>query len=314
MIETLGSYNLFVNKFVIGTPSVNEGYTKTKTEEIKALHRWLNFKDTDPFMDYYSSAHTQSIQFLKIIDLPVFNDIVKDLHRKYKTEFGYSTNSDFIQKVFGDTISSLKWLLKCEEEGDLIWMDGPPGETVYTYYRYSSGINQQGIELAIKRDVDIDNYLQYYRRVLSILGDLELETHNPKIEDMAATVVEEVKDDIAEKVNKHFGFFQGKCPRGHRIILSEKDYGKLIEWTISFYRNDCEVPEIIEPIQTINTNKTYVQFAIRRLFRAFFTRGVNYPDSLFTFYTKVFHEYRDDKKTNFDKVAKKQEVEKLMKL
>ncbi|MDB9701134.1 hypothetical protein OAA53_00225 [Salibacteraceae bacterium] len=119
MIDTLGSHNLFANKFIIGTNSVIKGYTKTSTEEIKALHRWIEFKKTDPFMDDYRPEHTQSIQFLKIIHTPVFNEVVKDLHRVYKKRFIYSTNTDFVQQVFGNTISNLKRLLKSGEEGDL---------------------------------------------------------------------------------------------------------------------------------------------------------------------------------------------------
>ena len=120
------------------------------------MHRWIEFKKTDPFMDDYRPEHTQSIQFLKIIHTPVFNEVVKDLHRVYKKRFIYSNNTDFVQQVFGNTISNLKRLLKSGEEGDLIWMDGPPGEEAYTYYRCSSGRNQQGIDLAINRDDDID--------------------------------------------------------------------------------------------------------------------------------------------------------------
>ena len=313
-IDTLGSYNLFANKFVIGTPSVNKGYTKTNTEEIEALHRWLKFKEEDQGMDNYRPANTQSIQFLKIIDVPLFNDVVKDLHRAYKRKFIHSTNSDFVQNVFEYTISSLKRLLKCEEEGDLIWMDGPPGEKVYTYYRYSSGINQQGIELAIKRDDDIDNYIQHYRHVLSTLDGLDALINTAKIQDIADPVIEDISVDIAERVMKHFDFFQKKCPRRHRIILSETDFDKLIGWTISFYRNEFEVPEINEPIQKVDTNRTYVRLAFKYLFKVFYPSHTIYPDSLFTFYTKAFHEYRDEKKTDFIKVARKQKVRELMKL
>ena len=71
-------------------------------------------------------------------------------------------------------------------------MDGPPGEKVYTYYRYSSGINQQGIELAIKRDDDIDNYIQHYRHVLSTLDGLDALINTAKIQDIADPVIEDI--------------------------------------------------------------------------------------------------------------------------
>ncbi len=314
MIDTLGSHNLFANKFIIGTNSVIKEYTKTSTEEIEALHRWLEFKETDPFMDNYRLEYTQSIQFLKIIEIPLFNDIVKDLHKTYKRRFLYAANTDFVNDVFGLTVSSLKRLLKCEEEGELIYMGAPPGEKVYTYYRYSIGLNTSGTELAIKQDHDISNYLQYYRLVLSILDDLDSLIKTSKIQDIAEPVIEDISDDIAERVMKHFDFFQKKCPRRHRIILSETDFDKLIGWTISFYRNEFEVPEINEPIQKVDTNRTYVRLAFKYLFKVFYPSHTIYPDSLFTFYTKAFHEYRDEKKTDFIKVARKQKVRELMKL
>jgi hypothetical protein len=42
MIDTLGSNNLFANKFIIGTNSVIKEYTKTSTEEIEYFNLILS--------------------------------------------------------------------------------------------------------------------------------------------------------------------------------------------------------------------------------------------------------------------------------
>jgi hypothetical protein len=149
--------------------------------------------------------------------------------------------------------------------------------------------------------------------VLSILDDLASLFNTTKIQDIAEPADEEISDDIAEKVNRHFGFLQGKCPRHSTIILSEADYDKLIGWTISYYRNDLQVPEIIAPIQKVETNKTYLILAFKYLFRVFYPSAY-YPDSLFNFYTTAFHPCRDDKKPNFGKVRNQEALKKLMKL
>ena len=149
--------------------------------------------------------------------------------------------------------------------------------------------------------------------MLSTLDGLDALINTAKIQDIADPVIEDISDDIAERVMKHFDFFQKKCPRRHRIILSETDFDKLIGWTISFYRNEFEVPEINEPIQKVDTNKTYVQLAFKYLFKVFYPSAY-YPDSLFNFYKMAFHPYRDDQKHNFDKVRNQEDVKKLMKL
>ena len=75
------------------------------------------------------------------------------------------------------------------------------------------------------------------------------------------------ENSTLKKIELHFGFFQNKCPRKHKIILKETDFKKLIEWTVYYYENSFKIPEIKEPIKVVNTNKTYVQLAFRYLFK-----------------------------------------------
>lgn len=121
--------------------------------------------------------------------------------------------------------------------------------------------------------------------------------------------------DLRQKIEKHFAFFNGDCPRTHTKILNNEDYNNLIKWTFYYYNNNFKVPEIDKPIRKVNTNKTFVQFALRALFKELHN-GKTYPKTLFTFYISVFERYKDDKESNFNKVKGKgkDELKKLMKL
>ncbi|MCT4664946.1 MAG: hypothetical protein N4A45_06900 [Flavobacteriales bacterium] len=124
-------------------------------------------------------------------------------------------------------------------------------------------------------------------------------------------IKEQNEGELSLKIQKHFGFFNMKCPRKHKQILNDNDFEKLINWTISYYENDCIVPKITEPIKVVNTNKTYVQLAFRYLFKVLHNNRT-YPNSLFEFYKKTFAPYSEDKEKNFMAVRNDDEVKKLM--
>jgi hypothetical protein len=119
--------------------------------------------------------------------------------------------------------------------------------------------------------------------------------------------------ELSEKVKKHFGFLNGNCPRKHKQILKDEDFENLIEWTIKYFENDFEVPEISEPIKVVNTNKTFVQLAFKYLFKELH-KSSPYPDTLFELYKSVFIPYSEDKKSNFEAVKNNDEVKKLMQI
>ena len=118
---------------------------------------------------------------------------------------------------------------------------------------------------------------------------------------------------LSEKIKKHFGFFNRNCPRQHKQILNSEDFKKLIGWTTFFYENQFEVPEIINPIHIVNTNKTFVQLAFKYLFKELH-KSSPYPQNLFDFYQKVFSKYSLDKRKNFEAVKNNDEVKKLMEI
>lgn len=119
--------------------------------------------------------------------------------------------------------------------------------------------------------------------------------------------------DLSERIKKHFGFFNRNCPRKHKQILNDTDFEKLIEWTIWYFENDFKVPEISEPIEVVNTNKTFVQLAFKYLFKKLH-KSSPYPETLFKFYQSAFNPYSEDKKSNFEAVKNNDEVKKLMQI
>ena len=118
---------------------------------------------------------------------------------------------------------------------------------------------------------------------------------------------------LRQKIEKHFEFFSGQCPRKHKTILNDEDFKKLIDWTVSYYSNDLQLPQIAQPIRTINTNKTYVQLAFKYLFKELRPHST-YPDSLFDFYKSAFSRFSADKKASFIGVKHNEEVKELMKI
>jgi hypothetical protein len=122
-----------------------------------------------------------------------------------------------------------------------------------------------------------------------------------------------IETELSEKIKNHFGFFNGLCPRKHRQILKNEDFDNLIEWTIKYFENNFNVPEISYPIRVVNTNKTYVQLAFRYLFKELH-KSSPYPNTLFEFYKSAFSPYSEDKKSNFEAVKNNDEVKKLMKI
>jgi hypothetical protein len=124
---------------------------------------------------------------------------------------------------------------------------------------------------------------------------------------------EKKEKTLSKKIKCHFNFFKGNCPRGHKQILLDDDFDKLINWTIYYFENEFQVPEITEPIKKVNTNTTFVRLAFKYLFKEIHQQKT-YPKTLFKFYSKAFKPYADEKKENFYKVKNNDIVKELMKI
>lgn len=146
----------------------------------------------------------------------------------------------------------------------------------------------------------------YFKEVAPLLKALPpQQTEQPKPETK--------ETELSERIKKHFGFFNKSCPRKHKQILNDTDFKRLIDWTIWYFENDFKVPEILEPIKVVNTNKTFVQLAFKYLFKELH-KSSPYPETLFEFYQSAFTPYSEDKKRNFEAVKNNDEVKKLMQI
>lgn len=121
------------------------------------------------------------------------------------------------------------------------------------------------------------------------------------------------QSEITTKIQKHFNFFQGNCPRKHKQIIKEDEFNRLIQWTKYFFENGFEVPEISKPIKIVNTNKGYVRLAFRYLFKELH-KEKTYPKSLFEFYRSAFTPFEFDKRKHFEAEKNNDEVKKLMEI
>ncbi len=129
---------------------------------------------------------------------------------------------------------------------------------------------------------------------------------------------EQKENELYEKIRYHLGFLLGNCPRKGRQILNQNDFDKLIKWTTLFYENNFEVPEIAEPIQTVNTNDYYTQLSFLYLFdelrKSDFHTQRTRAKTLFNLWESSFVDYKGYSEKNFWRVNQKNkdEVKKLM--
>ena len=65
----------------------------------------------------------------------------------------------------------------------------------------------------------------------------------------------EVKNPMKSKIENYFSFMLKNDFRKHQQILTETDFEKLIDWLTLYFENNFTIPEITEPIKTINTAK-----------------------------------------------------------
>lgn len=155
----------------------------------------------------------------------------------------------------------------------------------------------------------VEEQAKTYPQLFGMLEKPEIDSPLP----IAKRKTESNETELSIKINKHFGFFNKNCPRCHKQILNDADFNKLLRWTNYFFENEFKVPEISEPIKTVNTNKTFVQLAFRYLFKELH-KNSPYPPALFEFYKGAFSDYSQDRKSNFGKVQNRDEVKGLMKI
>jgi hypothetical protein len=171
-----GGQNLFTTHFVMGT-KLPEFLT---IDIVKGLNNWIQFKDRDYGMKNYRTSRTQYISFLHIIELPIFESVLKNLATIYKSYFPYGAKEDFLNYVFGYTITDLEIFIARKYD----WVGAPGPSDKYDFYTYFD-FNEY-LDYAIPENETISHYKQYYKKILQIIKDVDFasitETKNANIE------------------------------------------------------------------------------------------------------------------------------------
>ena len=314
-MENLNSVPLFSSFFIIGCSECERTNTKTNTIEIETLHKWIDWKDGNLTLKRkYNSNKTEYVSFLQIIDLNLFKQLLIELNKIYKKEYPYSNKEDFINHIFRMTIEDLKWFI----ERDYRLLPTPTNVDQYRFYTYFDKGNEQFVDFVVSKDLTIEHYKQYYKKVLEFLNEFDFENQNNSADKAETKNTIKIKPEIhetelSEKIKKHFNFLLGNCPRkGKPILSNENDFNNLINWTKHFFENDFEVPEITNPIKTVNTNFYITQLAFQILFnelrKANFHSQRTTAKTLFNLWENSFLDYKGYKESNFWKVKKKKEL------
>lgn len=164
-MDYVGNRNLFFSHFVIGgkLPKNNE------IECFNSLNKWLQYKDTGIMSRKYSTEKTQYVCFLHSIEIATLKHIIYDLMLLYKTKYPYSEKKDFLKDVFGYTLYELENFVNRK----YIPFGEPTQETKYTYYFYFDTKEIMFYDYAIKQGNDIEYYIQYYKKVIDLIKNIE---------------------------------------------------------------------------------------------------------------------------------------------
>jgi len=197
-MEYLGGVNLITSHFVIGCKECYIEDTKTHTNKILTLHNWLDYKDSDRGMKTYRVDRTQYISFPHIIELKDLAFILKDLISIYKKAFPYSEKSDFISHVLSHTIYELNEFISW----NFTWLAYPPNEKNYQFYYHYDFSFKEFIDIAIPSNHTIENYKQYFKKVIQLINDLEFD-ENDKIQNNQQNdlLPKQIETDKIEVIN-----------------------------------------------------------------------------------------------------------------
>lgn len=167
--------------------------------------------------------------------------------------------------------------------------------------------------------MEVQFYWLNYLREVKKAGKIESEPIEEIRQEPRKLILEQKETKLSEKVKKHLGFMLGNCPRkGIPILKNKKDFDNLVNWTTYFFENNFEVPEILEPIKSVNTNDYFTQLAFLYLFDELRVSGYHAQrtraKTLFNLWESCFAKYNGYSESNFWKVKHEngKEVKKLM--
>ena len=244
-MEYLGQINLLSNHFIVGCHEVNLKFTKTLTEEIQNLHRWLDFKDSDRVNEKNRTKRTQYIYYCNYINLEQLLEIKKDLYNIYLKAFPYSEYSDFIKYVFESTIYELTDFI----ERDYKNLNAPQQNNNYDYFTFYSREDEEFLDFGTPIEHSgIVFFKQYYKKVLELIK----------------TPIEEVKN---KSPKNRRNYQHCELSQKHQYIIKgllEKKYKESIIWNLMKLKSRQEIKEK-DFISFLNVNCGYNYTENKRL-------------------------------------------------
>jgi len=192
MIQFLGNHNLFVSHFIMGCKEAIKDFTKTETDEIRVLSKWLFYKDNDPFMRKYRTNRTQYVDFLTIIEPAVLKEIIDDLKRIYLIEFPFSEKEDFIESVFGHSLYKLETFI----ENNMVCYGSVLTGEPFDFYNYYDNPFSEFLDYVTEESRTIEYYKQYYKWVINLIEEVEYPSSNSKSSKKRIRESKEIADKL----------------------------------------------------------------------------------------------------------------------
>lgn len=166
-MEHLGNFNLFTSQFIMGCDLGKYNDLEAK----KALHSWLEYKDSDFAMDSYRVKNTQYVAFLHDIDISRFKDCLADLIIIYKNDFPNAEKEDFLNYVFGYSLYYIKQFIS----RDYRFLGSPDNKSSFDFYCYYHEIDKAYLDYVIPNNKTIEHFKQLYKKFIKIINNIEFE-------------------------------------------------------------------------------------------------------------------------------------------
>ena len=90
-------------------------------------------------------------------------------------------------------------------------------------------------------------------------------------------------DDFSRIVDHWLGFLDGNDPRKHVPILKDGEYARIRDYILEFLQDE-KIPEYIDPVQRLNTDKGNIRWALKQLYKECFPQR-EFSKELFSLYT-----------------------------
>ena len=184
-------------------------------------------------------------------------------------------------------------------------------------YIYFKELRKNGeIVIPEPKSLDLETLLfpYHFLRIRKLISDIKkklIHTDNLYIDTPIKRKESVLNQTLKDDITKSFEWMLQQDFRKHKQILQDSDFQNLVNWVSSYFEKDFTIPEILDPIKKVNTNKGHIIYAFKKLFSEIHPH-LSKPDSLFILITKCFYELRNDNISNHKKLKEPQYYSELV--